>query len=218
MVSLICLCLQASSAEMAEGQAFGVALRARVTDPGGHLGSGLTYDDFFDAGYGAAVEGSWLSVRRHLGIGAYASVAWDRFGGDGFTDDLGDSISLEALDRLLLLAGGRLRFFLEEPVFQGNPLFIDVRLGVGAAHYFSTDGDFVIGGTPLPDVRVIESGFRPAGEGGLSVGLSSRTFSFSLGAAVRLIGEPEAGNALSSIVDPGLWVDVSFEFGWELRL
>ncbi len=212
-----CLLLQVSSTELVEGSAFSLAARARLSSPSGSVGSGLGYRDFFDTGYGAALEGGWMRIQEAVGLGLYGSLAFDRFGGEGFVDDLGDRVSVDALDRLLLLAGGRARLFFEEPVFGGNPLFVDFRAGFGAARYGEVEGDFTISGTTTGDVEVIAPGWRGAAEFGISTGVASRTFSFSAGLGVRAVGGPEAGDGVSSIVDPDLWVELSFELGWEYR-
>ncbi len=217
MKLLLLLALQVSSTELVEGSAFSLALRGRISGPSGSVGSHLSYRDFFDTGYGASLEGGWMKVEEAVGLGFYGSLAFDRFGGEGYEDDLGDRVSVEALDRLLFTAGGRVRFFLEEPIFQGNPLFIDVRAGFGVARYEQVEGDFLIGGTPTTDVEVIASSWRGAAEVGLSTGVASRTFTFVAGVGVRIIGGPETGDGVSSLIDPGLWVDLSFELGWEYR-
>lgn len=217
MKLLLLFGLQVSSTELVEGPAFGLSLRARVSGPSGSVGSHLSYRDFFDTGYGAALEGGWMKVEEAVGLGFYGSLAFDRFGGESYDDDLGDRVSVEALDRLLFTAGGRVRFLFEEPIFQGNPLFLDLRMGIGTARFGQVEGDFLIGGTVTKDVEVIASSWRGAAEAGLSTGVASRTFTFAAGAGVRVIGGPGAGDGVSSIVDPGIWVDLSFELGWEYR-
>jgi hypothetical protein len=199
------------------GPAFTLAARGRVSSLSGDAGDGLDASDFLRTGYGSSLQLSWLADPDRSSLGLWASLGFDRFGGESFNDDLGDRVSVDDLDRFLLLAGGRVKFMFKEPVFRGNPIFIDVRLGGGLALYEEVEADFQVGGVTTEGVEVFDAGLQGAGEAALTVGVDSPTFAFGLGFAVRWLGGPDRGSDVSSFVNPGIWIDLSFELGWEYR-
>jgi len=200
-----------------EKPAFEAAMKARITDIGGDAGDGLEYSDFFRGGYGASLQVSWIVSPETSSVGLWASLGFDRFGGDGFSDDVGDRVRADPLDRYLALAGARARLLFDEPVFHGNPIFLDLRAGGGTAYHQDVEGAFRVGGVTLKGVEIFDAGFQAAAEVALSAGVASRSFQFGFGLGLRWIGGPDRGSGASTIVDPERWMDVSFEVGWEYR-
>ena len=197
--------------------AWEASLRGRVSDPNGGAGDGLEYSDFFRTGYGASLQVSWMLDPAASSLGLWGSLGFDRFGGGGYRDDLGDRVSAEPLDRLLAMGGARVRFLFDESERRGHSLFLDLRFGGGAAVYDDVEGVFHVGGVTTKGVEIFDGGVQAAGEIATSFGVASRTFHFGFGPAYRWIGGPERGSGASSVVDPEVWGEFSFELGWEYR-
>ena len=200
-----------------ERPAFEAAVRGRATDVSGGAGEGLEYSDFFRAGFGTSLQVSWILAPEESSLGLWASLGFDRFGGDGYSDDLGDRVSTDPLDRYLLLAGPRLRVLFDEDVAEGNFIFLDLRAGGGAAYFDEVQSVFHVGGVTRKGVELLAAGWTGASELALSAGMTSRTVHFGLGLGYRWIGAPERGSGASGVVDPEGWRDLFFEIGWEYR-
>lgn len=198
---------------------FALGLLGRVEIPSGDVSDdGLSYSDLFHTGFGLAAEGEYSlnSGSDWLRISAYASLGFDRFQGDRFTDDVGDSVRPEALDRLTLLVGPKLVFLIDEPVFSGHLIFFEVRAGAGLARYASVDAEFVVGGVRSTH-DFFDAGVKSAFEVALRVGISSETLSFGIGLGIWSVGGPDPGSDLSSGVDPDRMSGFMIELGYELR-
>src|SRR5439155_5446107 len=76
-----------------------LALLGRVSIPGNgdvSTDGGITYQDIFNAGIGASLEGDvLLATGGGLLLGGYASIGYDVFGGRSSTDEFGNNLDVD---------------------------------------------------------------------------------------------------------------------------
>lgn len=176
------------------------ALVLRFGVPDGDLGP-VDYDDLFDLGLGVGLELDYL-IDADLGwsFGPYVGVDAEWFSGQEesvgpFRVDADDLVILNALVGFK----GAVRV---DPALR-----LELRVGVGLSHFFSTEGD-VEGG---PSIDLLDASTEIAGETGLRAVFEPRSaLTFEFGGAFRLRGSAEEGE------DAPLDADSMLEYVLEL--
>lgn len=198
---------------MPDGWAF--AVRGRVGDvDGGFADGGLEYGDFFHSGYGVSLE-----VRRGwrtevCGVALWGGLGFDRYSGRTYGDSLGDTLSPEAMQIVSLSAGGSV-FILAEDA-GGDTFGAELFVGFGAAWTPGVDADFVLGGLPASG-ELLDPGVSPLFDAGVRFGVGGRRFAFNVGFRVRGSAGFDAGDDVTSMIDPDSLLQYSFELAWEYR-
>jgi hypothetical protein len=173
----------------------------------GDLGGGADYEDFFDVGYGLGLEIDYL-MPSGMGWshGPYFSVGAEWFTGQ---EESVGGVRYEAdpLTIFNVLAG-----------FKGmariDPRFLlELRLGVGLSHLFSTDAEAVATGTTF---EFLDASTEIAGETGLRAvfELGGRV-KLDFGAGLRLRGSAEEGDVAD--LNPGTLLQYFLNLGLGLR-
>ncbi len=164
-------------------------LHAKVSSLSGDFDSGLgaDYDDLFETGFGFELEGAYLFPAGKWSIGPYLALGWETYGGDKFTDPLGDTLETDSLDLLSIVAG-----FEAIVNFEGG-LFLNLHMGFGAASYSAVEGTLSISGVPM-NVDVFESTTAFAFALGARFGYQVERFMFDLGLGVRSQGAPDSAD------------------------
>jgi hypothetical protein len=173
--------------------------------PDGDLGP-VNYEDLFDFGYGFAVEFDYL-MPAGLGwrYGPYFNLGTDWFQGQReFVG--GTEYDAETAAIFSLIAG------IKGAVMIDENFYLELRLGVGLSHFFSTDAEIVGTGT---SVELLDASTEIGGEIGLRAGFNlGKLMKLDFGAGARARGSAEEGDVA---LDPSTMLQYFFDIGVGFR-
>jgi len=191
-----------------------IALYGRVSFPGDSdvTVDGVTYEELFDPGLGFSFEGDVLIELEHgWSVGGYLSVGWDSFLGVRNTDDFGDTLEPDRMDLFSVIAGGKAMGSFD------SLFFWEGRAGLGLVHYSAVKADFIISGTPSPDLEFFKASDRAVFEMGGRIGMGTPHFAVDLGMGFRIMGGPGRGKDVTNFIDPEPLVTFMIELGMLVR-
>lgn len=172
----------------------------------------LTYDDFFDTGYGLSIEGDLLTYfTPHWAVGGYMSVGWDRFDGNTVVFPNGDQFTPNKLDLTSVIFGGKV-------LGRGGPFFTwEGRMGLGIVHYSSVLWSGIDTGVPFANEQLFRPINRAVFDIGARAGFGNQHIQGDFGLGWRIMGPLSRGKDVTNAIDPEVWSTFMVEVGLSIR-
>jgi hypothetical protein len=191
-----------------------LTLSARASIPGDGTVStaGLFYSDLFNVGAGAGLEGDlMMGVGGGLEVGGYLSGTYDSFSGTSARDDFGNEIDPDPLRVTTVMVGAKVLGH------YGMGFFWEGFLGIGAAHYASTDATLTdLGFAPVKG-QLFRSTTRGAFEVGGRAGWTGPHVGVEFGVSYRIMAGPQRGKDVTELIDTDPFETMVLDVGLRIR-